>query len=179
MRANCIGTDFATTVQQAHRMISKRLTYQGELIRMVAGQRDIIVQEGEEQQQDGGFATVKMVKSVERKAADWLFGQESNTVALYLILIAMGWCGWYGITVAVPKHLDSIKAGYKEVAADSATAIKELSASNKEAIKEAAEAHSKACSNNIQAFERTIDRLETAYQIERDRRRPIAPSPTP
>jgi hypothetical protein len=42
--------------------------------------------------------------SIQRTFTKWLFGQEANTVALYLILIALGYGSWWTITTGVPKH---------------------------------------------------------------------------
>lgn len=47
-------------------------------------------------------------------AVKWLMGQGSTNVVLIAILAT----GIYALKEEVPKHLDSIKAGYKEVADD-------------------------------------------------------------
>lgn len=64
--------------------------------------------------------------SIKTAAVRWLFGQEANTVALYLILAAMGYGAWWSVTVGVPKHLDSIKQGYREVATEHKEAVRIL-----------------------------------------------------
>lgn len=44
----------------------------------------------------------------------WLTGQSFNNVLLVLILGAILYGGWWGITVGVPQHLQQIQAGYRE-----------------------------------------------------------------
>lgn len=39
----------------------------------------------------------KTEESLKAQAVRWLFGQEANTVALYLILAALGAGAWYGV----------------------------------------------------------------------------------
>jgi predicted PurR-regulated permease PerM len=44
------------------------------------------------------------------------FGQGGIFVVLLLILVAIGWLGYYSVTSAIPSHLESIKDGYTEIA---------------------------------------------------------------
>jgi len=91
--------------------------------------------------------------SIKRTFANWLFGHDSNTVALYLILIAMGYGGWWSITVGIPSHLTMIQQGYKEIALKNQEIHKEIADRTHEDI------------NKLSAsFEKAIDRQEKAFQ---------------
>jgi len=46
---------------------------------------------------------------------EWAAGQPFNNVLLLGLLFAVGWLGWYGITVAIPTHLQMIQSGYKSL----------------------------------------------------------------
>lgn len=63
-------------------------------------------------------------------AARWLFGQESNTVLLFLILAAIGGGAWYG----VPGILRQIHTGYKEINDDNLKARQEADLRNEAAL---------------------------------------------
>lgn len=92
-------------------------------------------------------------ESLKRTFAHWLFGQESNTVALYLILIAMGYGGYQAVTVWVPAHLSQIQAGYKEIAKE-----------NREVHKDIADRTHDDIEKLSASFEKAIDRTEKAFQ---------------
>lgn len=49
------------------------------------------------------------------RALDWLLGQQGNTVALFTILGAIGYFGWYAINHAIPAHLTQIQTGYEKI----------------------------------------------------------------
>ena len=75
---------------------------------------------------DEPVATTAKDESIKGAAVRWLFGQEANTVALYLILASIGYGAWWSVTVGVPRHLESIKDGYKQVATEHKEAIRIL-----------------------------------------------------
>ena len=53
--------------------------------------------------------------TLKQTAVKWLFGQEANTIALFAILGALGYASWYMINEGIPKHLQQIHQGYKEL----------------------------------------------------------------
>lgn len=105
--------------------------------------------------------------SLKRTFAHWLFGQESNTVALYLILAAMGYGGYQAVTVWVPAHLSQIQAGYKEIAKENRETHKEISDRTHEDIR-----------NLSENFEKAIERSDKAFQLglEAGKKRPLGAS---
>lgn len=82
--------------------------------------------------------------SIKSAAVRWLFGQEANTVALYLILASIGYGAWWSVTIGVPRHLTSIKEGYKEVSTEHKEAVRLL----------------------IEDKDRTLDRIERYKGME-------------
>ncbi len=54
-------------------------------------------------------------KSLINRSSEWLFGQPFNNVLLILILFAIGWLGYYGLTTAIPAHLRAIQDGYERL----------------------------------------------------------------
>lgn len=83
--------------------------------------------------------------SVKTVAAKWLFGQEANTVALYLILASLGYFTWYMVNTGIPKHLDQIHRGYTEIN----------------------DANNKARTEAQATFDKTLDRIEKVYQAKK------------
>jgi hypothetical protein len=53
--------------------------------------------------------------NVVSKGAQWLLGQPFNNVLLVAILCAISWLGYYGVTTAIPMHLQQIQAGYERL----------------------------------------------------------------
>lgn len=92
------------------------------------------------------------VTDVKSAAVHWLFGQEANTVALFLILGAGAWFGQWLITTGIPLHLQSIHAGYQEIAKE-----------NRDCMKELAGQHEKAVDKLQTSFEKAIDKHEKAF----------------
>lgn len=45
----------------------------------------------------------------------WVAGQSFNNVLLILILVSIGWLGWFTLTKAVPEHLRQIQTGYESL----------------------------------------------------------------
>lgn len=82
--------------------------------------------EGDARQQD-----------VKSKLVDWAAGQPFNNVLLLGLLFAVGWLGWYGITVAIPTHLRMIQSGYESLD----------------------QAHEKERMKTIETYDKWIDRL--------------------
>lgn len=95
---------------------------------------------------------VGRVTDVKSAAVHWLFGQEANTVALFLILGAGAFFGWWLITTGIPAHLKSIHAGYQEIAKD-----------NRDCMKELASQHEKAVDKLQTSFEKAVDKHEKAF----------------
>lgn len=46
--------------------------------------------------------------------ARWLTGQEAIVVVLFAILGVTSWLGYYGLTIAIPQHLQQIQKGYEQ-----------------------------------------------------------------
>lgn len=86
-------------------------------------------------------------QSTTSQAVRWLLGQEANTIVLFAVLGAVGWSGWYGITTAIPKHLDQIQTGYQSVAKQSDAAVKDLT-----------EKHTKQVESISKSFDTTNER---------------------
>jgi len=69
---------------------------------------------------------------------DETFRQGPTFVILSAVLFAIGWIGYYSVTKAIPEHLESIKAGYKEVANEIGRATDRMSvAIDKDAARDA------------------------------------------
>lgn len=45
----------------------------------------------------------------------WAAGQPFNNLLLIAILVAIGWLGYYGLTSAIPQHLNAIQSGYEKI----------------------------------------------------------------
>lgn len=54
-------------------------------------------------------------KDIKTSVVEWATGQPFNNVLLCAILFAVGWGGYYSMTVAVPKHLEQIQKGYESI----------------------------------------------------------------
>ena len=54
-------------------------------------------------------------KSLINRSSEWLLGQPFNNVLLILILFAIAWLGYYGLTTAIPAHLKAIQDGYERL----------------------------------------------------------------
>lgn len=54
-------------------------------------------------------------KSLINRSSEWLLGQPFNNVLLILILFAIAWLGYYGLTTAIPAHLRAIQDGYERL----------------------------------------------------------------
>lgn len=64
------------------------------------------------------------------RLAEWLFSQGVSTVLLVAILAAIAYGGHHAMTTAIPKHLEQIQRGYKEVSEDHRQTVKEIVDSN-------------------------------------------------
>ncbi len=58
---------------------------------------------------------VENTKTIKQVAAQWVLGQPFTNVLLLMILGAIGWSGYYTLTVAVPSHLKMIQTGYEKM----------------------------------------------------------------
>lgn len=65
-------------------------------------------------------------ESLKGQAVSWVAGQPFNNVLLLLILAAMSWIGWYGVTTAIPAHLTQIQKGYESLSESHREERKEL-----------------------------------------------------
>jgi len=54
-------------------------------------------------------------RTLVNKGTEWLLGQPFNNVLLILILFAIAWLGYYGLTTAIPAHLKAIQEGYERL----------------------------------------------------------------
>lgn len=54
-------------------------------------------------------------KTVVNRGTEWLLGQPFNNVLLIMILFAIAWLGYYGLTTAIPSHLRAIQDGYERL----------------------------------------------------------------
>jgi hypothetical protein len=95
-----------------------------------------------------------ITEDVKRTFSQWLFGQEANTVALFMILAAGAWAGHWAITIGIPAHLKQIQAGYETINNDN----------NK-----SREEDRKAREQDRSAFEKTMDRVEKAYKLHNEK----------
>ena len=93
-------------------------------------------------------------EDVKRTFSRWLFGQEANTVALFLILGAFAWTCYYLLTTGIPSHLRMIHSGYESINLENNKARDE---------------DRKARSEDRQAFEKTLDRYERVFKQHADK----------
>lgn len=54
-------------------------------------------------------------KSIPSQVLSWAAGQPFNNVLLMAILGAIGWAGYYTVTLAIPAHLKQIQDGYQSL----------------------------------------------------------------
>jgi len=92
--------------------------------------------------------------TVKKSAVKWLLGQETSTIILGAMLVAMCYGGWKCVTEVVPRHLQMINDGYKAI-----------STIHREAVREIGERHTADQKELRDTFEKTLDRIE---------RRPLA-----
>lgn len=100
---------------------------------------------------------------VKVKAATWLFSQNKDTIALYLILGVLVIGGYVAITSWVPKHLAQIQSGYDKVTDQFTVVAKDIADKNRQAHKDIAESHAKDLDKTIQQFDKSIERMERTY----------------
>jgi hypothetical protein len=53
--------------------------------------------------------------SIKSQVIAWAAGQPFNNVLLLAILCAIGWGGYYTVTVGIPSHLNQIQQGYESL----------------------------------------------------------------
>ncbi len=61
------------------------------------------------------MTTNEDTSTIKEIAAQWVLGQPFTNVLLLMILAAVGWGGYYALTVAVPAHLKLIQTGYEKM----------------------------------------------------------------
>ncbi len=54
-------------------------------------------------------------KTLKEQVVGYVAGQPFNNVLLLAILAVIGWLGHYGLTTAIPKHLEQIQDGYEKL----------------------------------------------------------------
>ena len=54
-------------------------------------------------------------KPITAQVIAWAAGQPFNNVLLLAILCAIGWGGYYTVTVGIPSHLQQIQKGYESL----------------------------------------------------------------
>lgn len=75
-------------------------------------------------------------KTWREKTADWLFAQGLGTVLLLLLVAGLLWFGHYAIETGIPRHLDQIQQGYKEISDKHEIVVKHISDRNESTIKQ-------------------------------------------
>ena len=105
------------------------------------------------------------VKTVWGAAARWLFGQEANTVMMFVLVGLLAAGGYYAVTTAIPSHLASIQAGYERIdkahnqqTTEARTAFKDLAAQQTDAL-----------IKQGQVFKDSIDRVTTSFDKAMER----------
>lgn len=73
-------------------------------------------------------------KTLKELVARWLLGQEAIVVVLFMILGVTGWLGHYGLTQAIPSHLQQIQTGYEKNAATLKEAVEKCCDDRKELL---------------------------------------------
>lgn len=56
-----------------------------------------------------------VTRSLKEQIVHWAAGQPFNNVLLLAILGAIAWLGHYGLTTAIPTHLEQIQSGYEKL----------------------------------------------------------------
>lgn len=54
-------------------------------------------------------------KTLKEQVVSWAAGQPFNNVLLIAIFVAIAWLGHYGLTTAIPKHMEQIQNGYEKL----------------------------------------------------------------
>lgn len=67
-------------------------------------------------------------KTATQQVIAWASGQPFNNVLLSAILGAIGWCGYWAITIAVPAHLKQIQDGYQRIQDENRQLIERMDA---------------------------------------------------
>lgn len=91
--------------------------------------------------------------SVKKTFLRWILSHESATVALWVIMAAIGYGGWYVVTVGIPKHLTQIQSGYESLIIKNSETLKDIS--DKDRIENA---------NARASFEKALDRFEKTFE---------------
>ena len=101
--------------------------------------------------------------SLKKTAMHWLFGQQANTVALYIIIAAIFYGGWYCVTTGIPAHLKQIHDGYKEVGKEAIDKIERIAKDNLDFHRELRTDHAKEMDKLQNVFEKAVDKYEKAF----------------
>lgn len=77
----------------------------------------------------------------------WASGQPFNNVLLSAILGAIGWCGYWSISIGVPAHLKQIQDGYERIQSE-----------NRELIERMDSQHRDERTQTLSTYDRWMDR---------------------
>ena len=101
------------------------------------------------------------MRSVWSVAARWLFGQEANTVMLFLLVGG----AFYVVRHLVPEHLQSIQQGYERIEGSHATQAKEqrdsfatIVTQQNKTLEYQAQTYEKSLSRIADSFDKTMER---------------------
>ena len=75
-------------------------------------------------------------KTALQQVISWASGQPFNNVLLSAILGAIGWCGYWAISIGVPSHLRQIQDGYQQLHDQDRELIDRLEAQHREERKQ-------------------------------------------
>lgn len=114
------------------------------------------------------------VPTVTSLAVRWLLGQEANTVVLFAVLGAIGWTGYYGVTVALPQHTTSAQESRRSLAKETTAAIKEVAEGNAQAVKDLSEKHTRQVESISKSFDAANERSDNLIRevLEMKRAKP-------
>jgi len=112
----------------------------------------------------GGEATTKEpedMRSVWSVAARWLFGQEANTVMLFMLVGG----SFYVVRHLVPVHLESIQLGYERIEVNHAAQAKDqrdsfatIVTQQNKTLEFQAQTYEKSLSRIADSFDKTMER---------------------
>lgn len=93
---------------------------------------------------------------IKKSLLQWLLGQESNTVALYLLFASIMYGGYLAATVVVPSQLKMMNDGREKDANTFTKIIEQEGEKNREAHKEIADRHYASIRDMSENFKVTL-----------------------
>lgn len=91
--------------------------------------------------------------NIKKTMLRWLLSHESSTVALWTIMCALSYGGYWLGTTGIPAHLQQIHDGYEKIIA-----------SNNVVNREIAERYVKDNASARESYEKSIDRFEKTFE---------------